>query len=559
MSMTARVRSVGSNVVSLPNLELFLRKNLQTGVAILDDELSVLWANDIYKKWFGNRAKPGKLCCHIHNRPCTNDSCPARKTLDIGKVEYAVVSGQNVQGEERAYRCTSVPMHDRNGVITRVMVIFEDVTRSEVAPGSSLAIFCLDKNGRIISTNPDHLRIAEAPSEKVIGLNWVEVPKSRELGLSDYLDRGLKGEPFKLLNFRYSTYRGDKEYFLNLTGVPLQRPDGQVEGLLCILEDAAEKSREKSQCRIIGQSAAIKDVVKLAGKVAVHSCPVLIEGESGTGKELVAQEIHQLSLRAHQSFVVVNAAAFQDTLLESELFGHIRGSFTGAEHDKQGLLELAHNGTFFIDEIGEMSLAMQVKLLRVLETGIFRPVGSLKEVKVNVRIIAATNRDLRAEVKKGNFREDLYYRLNVVKVALPPLRERKEDIPLLVQHFLRKFNAGGSELKKSIPASTMELLLSYRWPGNIRELANMVESAAILSGGNIIRPEDLNLESFEADSEMPEVPGEGKLDEVIAKCEQRYVFTVLKSCRGDKIKAAEILGISLRSLYRKIETCGFNI
>ncbi|MDT3698676.1 MAG: sigma-54-dependent Fis family transcriptional regulator [Thermincola sp.] len=558
MSMTARAKSVGCKVFNHSNLEIFLRKKVQIGVAILDDELTVLWANDIFKKWFGNLARQGQLCCNIHNRSCNSDSCPALKTFDVGKVEYDVVSGQNLQGEERAYRCTSVPIHDRNGVIIRAMVIFEDVTYNKVKPGSSHAIFCLDKEGRIISTNPDHLRIAEASSEKVIGLNWVEAPKSREVGLSDYLDRGLKGEPFELFNFRYLTYRGDKEHYANLTGVPLQRTDGQVEGLLCILEDATEKIREKGQCQIVGQSAAIKEVMNLASKVAVHSCPVLIGGESGTGKELVAQEIHKLSPRAQQPFVVINAAAFQDTLLESELFGHTRGSFTGADYDKPGLLELADNGTFFIDEIGEMSLAMQVKLLRVLETGIFRPVGSLKEVKVNVRIITATNRNLQAEVIKGNFRKDLYYRLNVVKVIMPPLRERKEDIPLLVQHFLQKFNTSSSVHQKRIPANTMERLLNYRWPGNVRELANVVENAAILSGEKIIRPEELHLETSEDESEALEVPRMGKLDEVIARCEQKYIYTVLKSCQGDKIKAAEILGISLRGLYRKIETYGFN-
>ncbi|CUS93475.1 DNA-binding transcriptional response regulator, NtrC family, contains REC, AAA-type ATPase, and a Fis-type DNA-binding domains [Candidatus Kryptonium thompsonii] len=240
---------------------------------------------------------------------------------------------------------------------------------------------------------------------------------------------------------------------------------------------------------IIGQSKVFKDVLDIVARVAGTDTTVLIYGESGTGKEVIARLIHKNSLRKDKPFVTINCAAIPDTLLESELFGYEKGAFTDAHTSKPGLVEIANGGTLFLDEIGDLSQYVQPKLLRFIETGEFRRVGGNNILKVDVRIISATNKDLNEEVKKGNFREDLLYRLNVVTIRLPALRERKEDIPLLVEYFLNKKTRG----RKKISPEAMQILINYDWPGNIRELENVVERAAILAKDDIIKPEDLAL------------------------------------------------------------------
>lgn len=301
---------------------------------------------------------------------------------------------------------------------------------------------------------------------------------------------------------------------------------------------------------IIGNSAKIKQVIEVIKRIAPYPYPVIIEGESGTGKELVAQEIHNNSTRTGKPFVAINAAAFQDNLLESELFGYAKGAFTGAEHEKRGLFEIANNSTFFIDEIGEMSLAMQSKLLRILETGSFRRLGDTKEIRVNIRIIAATNRNLENEVMQRKFRKDLYYRLNVFKISLPPLRDRLEDIPLLANYFLNRENMLTDNKKYFTPLALLGLQ-KYDWPGNVRELANIVKSLLVLSEKESIDIIDMPL-PIPKDIPTGSVLKEKTLAEVVAKAEENYIIETLNKYEGNKIKVAEILGISVRSLYRKI-------
>jgi DNA-binding NtrC family response regulator len=302
---------------------------------------------------------------------------------------------------------------------------------------------------------------------------------------------------------------------------------------------------ESERLRLVGSSAGMRRVVSLLEKVAPTGSTVLIRGASGTGKELVARALHFNSPRRGRPLVTVNCAALQETLLESELFGHDKGAFTGATLDKAGLVEVAEGGTLFIDEIGETASGLQAKLLRVLEDGHFRRVGSTQERRADVRVLAATNKDLEAEQRAGRFREDLYYRLNVVVIALPLLRERREDIPELVEHFLTTRPVGPRRLR--VRPDALQALGRYDWPGNVRELANVLERAQILAEGDAITADDLPEGVTAGVADRP--AGEpGHLREV----ERRHIQEVLRRNDGNKVRAARALGISRRALHRLI-------
>lgn len=317
--------------------------------------------------------------------------------------------------------------------------------------------------------------------------------------------------------------------------------------------------REQRPAKIVGESAAMRSVFRLIERVGKSNKAVLIQGESGTGKELVARALQAASPRADKPFVTINCAALPESLVESELFGHEKGAFTGAVAAKTGLFEVADGGTLFIDEIGELPIALQPKLLRVLEDGSLRRVGSHQERKVDVRIIAATNRNMEQEVQAGRFREDLYYRINVFSMVLPPLRERKGDLALLVQSFL------GEEWE--VDPEAMAAMESYRWPGNIRQLINALERAKILSDSNVIELDDLPREvafptvlavaggeaaGAQIDGVVPQPAIAVDADTLEAK-ERQHILDILKRERGNKAKAARILGIHRRKLYRLLE------
>lgn len=300
---------------------------------------------------------------------------------------------------------------------------------------------------------------------------------------------------------------------------------------------------------IIGTSNEIKELLKLVDKVAKTDAPVLIHGESGSGKELVAQAIHSNSHRSTKPFVALNCSNLEKQLLESELFGYVPGAFTGAAKSKPGLLACADGGTLFIDEIGDMDLSVQPKLLRALETQEFRRLGDTRSLKVNVRFIAATHKHLQDEIKKGAFREDLFYRLNVVQMEVPPLRKHKEDIPLLVDHFLKDATLRGKA--SGIQSEALKILLQYDYPGNIRELRNIIERAAILAEGPSIRPQDIPRDIRDR---LTGRPTEAQsLDDFVGHEERNFIIKVLKEHGGNKSKAAKALGISRRNLYRKME------
>ncbi len=307
---------------------------------------------------------------------------------------------------------------------------------------------------------------------------------------------------------------------------------------------------------IIGNHPTMQKLAHIISKVARTDATVLISGESGTGKELVARRIHELSHRADRPFIAVNCGTIPGDLLESEMFGHQKGSFTGAIDQRPGMFQLAHTGTIFLDEIGEMSQHLQVKLLRVLQDREIRPVGADKPFRVDVRVIAATNKDLQAEVKAGRFREDLYYRLQVIPVRIPPLRERRPDIPLLIEHFLTKHNHG-RPFPISISEEAMVLLWEYDWPGNVRELENVLERLVILSDSPIVRPDALpgNIRSFLSEKKIP-APTLGEegmdLNAAVEEFENRMIDEALRRTNGNKQAAARLLGLKRTTLVAKL-------
>jgi len=317
-----------------------------------------------------------------------------------------------------------------------------------------------------------------------------------------------------------------------------------------LLEEVETQRRSST---IVGRSPAIRRIFELVRRVAPTKASVLITGESGVGKELVADAIHNLSPRADKPFIKVHCAALAESLLESELFGHEKGSFTGAQARKKGRFELAHEGTLFLDEIGEINQNVQIKILRVLQEKRFERVGGEDTIETDVRVVAATNKDLKSEIAAGTFREDLYYRLNVVNIHVPPLRERKDDIPLLAGAFLEEFSKDNGKKIEGFDPKSRAALYSYSWPGNVRELRNCIESAVVMSSGGIITIDDLppGVRTSAEESIIRITPGSS-----LADAERILIRETLATQAGNKSKTAEILGIGRKTLYQKIQEYG---
>jgi len=326
------------------------------------------------------------------------------------------------------------------------------------------------------------------------------------------------------------------------------------------MEDLANLSRaallsEPTFGGLIGESAPMRRLYELIGKVSQSTSPVLLLGETGTGKELVARAIHFTGLRREKALVPVDCSALTPTLVESELFGHVKGAFTGAHLSKRGLLQAANEGTIFLDEIGELPLFLQAKLLRVLQEKEIRPVGSTERIPIDVRVITATNRDLETGVRGGTFRQDLYFRLNVVQIRLPPLRERKGDIPLLVAYFLKNFS-DPLEPVRGISDGALRRLIAYDWPGNVRELEHVLECAVALSSGSVLTADDLT--SVPIGASVPHAPDSNELVP-LEELERRAIFQAMRETGGDKFAAARLLGIGKTTLYRKLKRYRRNI
>jgi two-component system response regulator PilR (NtrC family) len=351
----------------------------------------------------------------------------------------------------------------------------------------------------------------------------------------------------------------------------------KVEEFKRIVKDTLESKRSSMQkdevlegkenfhfgC-FIGESVQMRKVYDLIERVAETKSNVLISGESGTGKELVAKAIHMQSSRRDRAFVVINCAGIPENLIESELFGYKKGAFTGAATDKEGLFEVAEGGTVFLDEIGELPPTIQVKLLRVIQERTFTAVGGTEEKKVNVRLISATNKDLEQEVIENRFREDLFFRLNVIQIPVPPLRERDGDLPLISQYFLEKYSRELGKDVRKISAYAMDILGQYSFPGNVRELENIIERSVALESSNIVLPESLTLSHFQKnrieridERRTNDLTSEGiNLSEVMTRIEKDYILKAIEMTHGSKQKAAELLGINMRSLRYRLQKLG---
>lgn len=319
-------------------------------------------------------------------------------------------------------------------------------------------------------------------------------------------------------------------------------------------EAMTKETAENSFCGMIGTNREMLKIFATIKKVSDTPANILILGESGTGKELVARAIHENSSRYKMPFIAINSGGIPENLLESELFGYMKGSFTGAYADRQGFFEMARGGTIFLDEIGELSPSLQVKLLRVVQEKTFRRIGGAEDIKIDVRIISATNKNLQERVKKGEFREDLYYRLNVIPIFIPPLRERREDIPLLINNFIEKYSQMFGKEIRTISSYSMELLINYDFPGNIRELQNIIERGVAMENSNIILPESLTFDVPKFDIDITD-SGIG-LNEELDKIEKMLIKKALQKTKGSKKKAANLLKITFDSLRHRIEKLG---
>lgn len=362
-------------------------------------------------------------------------------------------------------------------------------------------------------------------------------------GAFDYVSK-----PFKIDDLKTVVARAAKQWETRISKDGSARPE--------------VRSSEVTAKGLIGKSPKIVDVYKTLARAALSDSTVLVMGESGTGKELVARAIHDNGPRRGKKFVAVNCGALAENLLESELFGHVKGSFTGALGDKRGLFEDAHAGTLFLDEIGDITLSLQIKLLRVLQENEVKPVGSAESKKVDVRVIAATHRDLEALVKTGKFREDLYYRLKVISIELPALRERMDDLPDLVGHFLARFAQKNKKAVSHVSEEAMNLLKHYTWPGNIRELEHAIERAVAMTNTNVLFPEDFPPEIHRKPGGQPaegSVAAALGVSNSLEEMERAHILKVLQDVHYNKSKASEVLGIDRATLYRKAQRYGIDL
>ncbi len=438
----------------------------------------------------------------------------------------------------------------------------------QIAPDSFLAIFgslregviVVDPELRIMAMNGAAVELLGRDLESLAGRSVCDLFGQQPCP-SDVLTEALRsGKPILDFQTTITLADGSRGYVLIRTA-PLQRRHGPPVGIALILVDVTEVTALRKQVdarermgAIIGRNRRMRDLYRLIEQVAASDASVLVRGESGTGKELVARAIHHASGRADGPFVQVNCSALSESLLESELFGHVRGAFTGAVGDRRGRFEEAHGGTLFLDEIGDVSPVVQVKLLRVLQERVIERVGDNRPIRVNVRIVSATNRDLEALLAAGRLREDFYYRIKVVSLLVPPLRERREDIPLLVAHFLSRPGPGGGAGAAAAPEvsqEAMEILLRHDWPGNVRELENALEHARVLGRDGVIRPEHLppEIRRPAPRSSLRELPAH-------SEAEREAILRALRQTGWNRTRAARSLGVDRTTLWRKIKEHG---
>lgn len=517
------------------NINIF--DGLFDGVIIIDESFRIVYANPFAKKILGGDKVEGS---HCHGSFSICNSCPFDHVKKKGVQVYNVEASGSCK-----LVCWSMSPYYEGGRFKGVIEVFRDVskivnciteTQSQRIHKENIldfiveAILVLDEKGKVREHNHVAKKVlCREEREDLIGRNIKELIN---LSLEELPPEGERSEVY------IDTPCGKQKASI------LVSPMSQVFGYVLSLYVTSDIHPVNfNDLEIIStKSPAFKKTLDLAISAANYDVNILIEGETGTGKSLLAKYIHRLSHRRDRPFIKVNCAAIPDTLLEAELFGYAKGAFTGAVKDKPGKVELAEGGTLFLDEIGDMPLHLQAKILHLIQEKEFERLGDTKTRKVNIRFIAATNKNLKKLIKSGSFREDLYYRLGVVRLYLPPLRERKEDIPSLVSYFIEKFSKKYSRKIKGISADAMRVLLGYNFPGNVRELENIIECAVITCRGGLIQSQDLQIE--------PETVSIS-LDEI------EKIKRTLKEVDGNKSLAAKILGIHRTTLWRKLKEIGY--
>lgn len=515
-------------------------ENLFDCVVIIDRNKKVIYANKSAREILNIRE--GQPCFGLFSI-CEN--CP----MELVEDEEEGLQIYDVKSlKDGKHFCLSMTPFYEKGEFRGVVEVFRDVSRvifymeevkkqkefTEVILNSIVeAILVLDKEGNIIRTNKNASRIL-CSERNITGKNIKEV-----VGLK-LIDLPAEGERTDVY---LNTTCGKMKASLLVS--KLSQGEGYVLSLYVIPEIVSFKGNE---VELITKSPKFLKVMDIVKTVADTNVNVLIQGETGTGKTLIAKYIHFLSSRREKPFVKINCAAIPENLLEAELFGYVKGAFTGAVRDKPGKVELADGGTLFLDEVAELPLHLQAKLLHFVQEKEFERIGDVKTRRADVRVIAATNKDLKKLVKEGKFREDLYYRLKVVEITLPPLRERKEDIPILIQHFVEKFSKIHGKKVKGVSPDAMKLLLSYDYPGNVRELENIIERAVVITSGNYIEIGDLPEEIFERNSATVKEKNE----------EVERIREALRIAKGNKSLAAKILGMHRTTLWRKLKEYGLS-
>ncbi len=559
---------------------------LADGVMVLDRHLTIVAFGEGAERITGYSREEviGRKCELLFRCGVLEHNCPAATTLSTGQSVANFHCRIFTKGDDQIPACASTsPVRDREGKVSGVVVAFRNVaevrdltmklaeanarlTREKEKLSSILnsvadGVFTVDLQYNVTSFNRAAERITGFRAEEVIGRPCHTVFRSTICRGDCPLKVSVRtGQPVMSCEIEVFD-RSNQLKPISVSTALLRDSDGRITGGVETFRDLSRLKHLTEQLRvkysfanIVGKSEPMQKLFQIIRDVAPTNTTVLIEGETGTGKELVARAIHYASPRRDEAFVAVSCGALPEPLLESELFGHVKGAFTGAATDRPGRFELADGGTLFLDEVGEVSPSLQVKLLRVLETREFERVGDRKTTRVDVRFIAATNRNLKEEVAERRFREDLYYRLNVLAIELPALRQRPEDIPLLVQHFISAFNEETGKKIRAVSQETLDIMVDSPWPGNVRQLENAIEHAFIHCTGEVIHPRHL--------PEELQQPGTAILRSVSAEklpldaLEKELILAALEKASYKRGRAAILLGISRSSLWRKMKKHG---
>jgi PAS domain S-box-containing protein len=563
-----------------------LVESVSDGMVAISPEGRILYANRSFLERSGYRLEEivGKYCREVIQESICDAGCPFTEVLETGKAaDRFDVEVRGRDGEAMSACINFTPLRDASGGVIGIVEVIRDITKLKelkdtlkrtdsmfrrerikvrtILDNIPSGVFTVDQEMNLLSFNPSLERITGYRSEEVLEKKCMEVLRSDFCEAGCPLKRSMRtGETLRGVELNLRARDGSVVPIASSTAL-LRDEEGRPIGGICSFRDLRElhsvsfpHGHVREFQGMLSKNPRIHEIFDLIETVAESDANVLIEGESGTGKELVARAIHRLSARAEKPFLGVNCASLNENLMESELFGHVRGAFTGAVKDRAGRFEMAEGGTLFLDEVSEIGPHLQAKLLRVIQEREYQRVGETGARKANVRIISATNKRLKELLAGGAFRDDLYYRLNVVSIIPPPLRERKEDIPLLVEHFLCRPPDREIGKRRSFFPLAMQAFLEYPWPGNVRELENAVERAKICSRGEIIEESALPAEIRRRGSGVPR--GAGSFVGKGSGLEADRVKETLARCRGNRGQAAAQLGISRVTLWRRMKRLG---